>query len=58
MIFFPDVSLKTQRDTFWITDQTRTWKRQQQDRMLQQSQQMENQLVLDAILTEEDTFIE
>jgi subtilisin family serine protease len=34
----PDISLKTQRDTFWITDQTRAWKRQQQDRMLQQSQ--------------------
>ncbi|MHA1992602.1 MAG: hypothetical protein ACW98A_16730 [Candidatus Hodarchaeales archaeon] len=54
----PDISLKTQRGTFWITEQTRTWKRQQQDRFLQSTQQMENQQVLEAILAEEDTFIE
>ena len=54
----PDITLKTQRDTFWITDQTRLWKRNQEDSMMQSSEQRHQEQILATIMTEEETFIE
>ncbi|OLS25615.1 MAG: hypothetical protein HeimC3_13630 [Candidatus Heimdallarchaeota archaeon LC_3] len=50
----PDVTLKTQRDTFWLTDQTRQWKRKQQDQLMHTSQQRQNEQLLATILTDEE----
>lgn len=53
----PDITLKTQRDTFWITDQTRQWERQQQDHLMQSSEERQQEQFLATIMTEEETFI-
>ncbi|OLS16662.1 MAG: hypothetical protein HeimC3_52460 [Candidatus Heimdallarchaeota archaeon LC_3] len=53
----PDVTLKTQRDTFWITNQTRQWRRKQQDQIMQTSRQRQSEQVLATILTDEEEEI-